>query len=380
MIAPEHSIVIGTPSAAPQAKRRIRIHFLDGIRGWAALMVVLAHLVRGIAEPSDPSFHHQYLRFLSDGSLAVYIFFIVSGFALSIGYFEQGRLEILTSSALRRYPRLTLPILMSSVLALIVLRLGWVFSHAAAVIAHSEFWLGTFYNFSPSLFDAFRFSFFDVYFDYDFTHTYNSALWTMSIEFSGSMLVFGLLAVFGKLNRVPIYLIAGAILAMLKSPLLAFVFGMALADAFANGRISQFEKASWAPFLSIVLVVSAIIFSTFSVDLPSDPRLLAIAALCIVSGITLCGRLRTFFETAASRLLGHLSFPLYLTHTIVIVSFSSYILVTLVSKGYTLHTSIIVLISASIPVCFVVAAAFSPVEYASIRLGHMFARVITQKL
>ena len=52
----------------------MRKHFLGGIRGWASLMVVLAHVLRGIAKPAVPSYDKKFLLFVSDGTLAGYIF------------------------------------------------------------------------------------------------------------------------------------------------------------------------------------------------------------------------------------------------------------------------------------------------------------------
>jgi peptidoglycan/LPS O-acetylase OafA/YrhL len=249
----------------------MRKHFLDGIRGWASVMVVLAHVLRGIAIPAAPSYDKKFLLFVSDGTLAVYIFFVVSGFALSAAYFETGKSKLLTNTALRRYPRLTLPIFLSSFLAFLVLQFGLVFSHQAAVFANSAFWLGTFFNFLPSFSDFLRFSLFDVYFNYDGTRTYNPALWTMSIELSGSMFVLGFLAVFGTVRRVPVYFVAMLIFCLLKSPLLSFVFGMILSELFTRTPKPRLSHKSIINLISCVAIIFTIGFSTFGGQFYGDP-------------------------------------------------------------------------------------------------------------
>ena len=51
-------------------------------------------------------------------------------------------------------------------------------------------WLGGFYLFSPSFFNAIKFSFFDVFVNYSSYTSYNSSLWTIKTEFVGSILIF----------------------------------------------------------------------------------------------------------------------------------------------------------------------------------------------
>lgn len=357
----------------------MRKHFLDGIRGWASLMVVLAHVLRGIAKPAVPSYDKKFLLFVSDGTLAVYIFFVVSGFALSAAYFETGKSKLLTNTALRRYPRLTLPILLSSFLAFLVLQCGLVFSHQAAVFANSGFWLGTFFNFKPSFFDLLRFSLFDVYFNYDSTRTYNPALWTMSIELSGSMLVLGFLAVFGTVRRMPVYLVAMITLSLLKSPLLSFVFGMILSEFFTQTPKPRLLQKPLINLASCAAIICTIVFSTFGGQFYGDPRLLSVAALLLVFSFTQIDLTRSFLEDRLSAFLGKISFPLYLTHTTVIVSFSSYVLVFLSSHGFSRQASVNYMVLTTIPLCLLVASIFSPVESAAIRLGYWFSSLFEKK-
>lgn len=66
-----------------------RIIALDSLRGLAALIVVFHHLDNVLDEDGSnkflgPIFHHSPLRILVDGRCAVMLFFVLSGFALSI--------------------------------------------------------------------------------------------------------------------------------------------------------------------------------------------------------------------------------------------------------------------------------------------------------
>lgn len=48
------------------------------------------------------------------GALAVYVFFVVSGFSISIAYVRGGSKRGVASLAVRRYPRLVIPVLAAS--------------------------------------------------------------------------------------------------------------------------------------------------------------------------------------------------------------------------------------------------------------------------
>src|SRR5205814_10095243 len=60
-----------------------RLTFLDGLRGWAAMAVLLFHVFILIFPPSN--FAAIMLRkfVLFNGAFAVMLFFVISGFALS---------------------------------------------------------------------------------------------------------------------------------------------------------------------------------------------------------------------------------------------------------------------------------------------------------
>jgi len=70
-----------------------RLKFLDGLRGWAAVFVLLYHVFcDGI--PFDAELGSQLKLFMPfNGGVGVFIFFLVSGFSLSIDYLARGDLR-----------------------------------------------------------------------------------------------------------------------------------------------------------------------------------------------------------------------------------------------------------------------------------------------
>ena len=75
-------------------------HFeIDGLRGWACVSVMLSHLFFGVFINVEPRFIPRDWRFLMEpflgGTLAVAVFFVLSGDVLSSGYWlNPSRLEL----------------------------------------------------------------------------------------------------------------------------------------------------------------------------------------------------------------------------------------------------------------------------------------------
>jgi peptidoglycan/LPS O-acetylase OafA/YrhL len=90
----------------------VRFRFLDGLRGWAAVVVLLHHLfIDGLPANSFMADRALWAKvFFLNGTLAVSVFFVISGFSLSIRYLETGDGRALGRIAAGRYLRLALPI------------------------------------------------------------------------------------------------------------------------------------------------------------------------------------------------------------------------------------------------------------------------------
>ncbi|QLI81979.1 acyltransferase [Chitinibacter fontanus] len=223
--------------------------YLDGVRGIAAFSVTLHHffyaflpaLIWGAAGNKGlifPQFEMAVaqtpLNLLWSGDFAVMVFFVMSAFVLTYRFFRDqhdpnfSRVSFLTSATLRRYPRLVLPIFAASLLVLVVIKMGGLFHQAAAQFSLSFEWLALQWD-TPkaSLLDVLRNSFLEVPFKPE--PRYNNVLWTICIEFYGSLLAFAMVATLGRQSwRAWAYLALGWYFG--NSPYLCFVMGVALAD------------------------------------------------------------------------------------------------------------------------------------------------------
>src|SRR6185312_17539398 len=96
-----------------------KIKYLEGLRGLAALSVILHHFLvafyplsyYGDNTPShlgniEMLYFQSPFSFLTNGNFMVAIFFVLSGYVLSDSYFRTGNKEVLISSTIRRFPRL----------------------------------------------------------------------------------------------------------------------------------------------------------------------------------------------------------------------------------------------------------------------------------
>ncbi len=315
----------------------------EAIRGLAALMVVVYHVItgfwpeiiyqKGAAWQAMPAWLRALVRFpgsrLWDGGMAVTIFFVLSGFVLSLSFFQRGSSKSLGSAALRRYPRLMFPVAASILLTFLLMCTGAMFNYRAGEFINqlqgntytpqsppweSSCWLMSWYQFSPSILSALRES---VWGAFTGVARYNLVLWTMPIELMYSFLVYGFLALFGGLrNRWLLYAILAALALVRDYPaavsgayfMLDFVLGMALCDVWTHNQRAWRLSLPLAPALG--LVVLAILATPFK----------PLTALIVIGATAASPRLQQLLSGRRFAFLGRVSFGVYLIHMMVFCS------------------------------------------------------------
>lgn len=359
-----------------------RLYFLDGLRGWAALMVVLSHLLVFFIAHTATAYQGWYWAFPSDGNLAVFIFFVLSGFALSIGYIQTGQSSIITSLCLRRYLRLTVPILCASLLAYL-LHVTHLFVNVDAGTMSGNGWLTGFYNFPPDLFTSVKFGVYDVYLNNAGAASYNPILWTMPIELFGSFVVFSICALVLHLKKRMIFLgFIFAYFVVTKNIFyLPFLCGIVIAICYHHREKTIFKRIN---LLLPLLILLAIYYSTTSLrgqNLPvprierGDFQSIA-AASALVFAAAFFAPFRKFLETPVSKYLGSISFPIYLTHFFVLCSFSSAVLMYLTVEGGDPEWNAHINVATSLLLCFLIAHFFRYVEHFSIFAARRFSELM----
>jgi peptidoglycan/LPS O-acetylase OafA/YrhL len=309
-----------------------KYHNLDGLRGLAALVVMIWHFSVGflpfLVGATIVGRHTPIDRLVSDtplflpfaGTFAVYIFFVLSGFVLSLSFFHKRDSSVLVSSAARRYFRLMIPAASSVILAYLLMRLIGNDAHLAASKTTGSYWLSAFWDFKPHLLTAIYQGVYGVFFT-NF-NSYNTNLWTMQNELFGSFMVFLFLGLFGKLARRWVFYLAFGLI-LLKTPYLAFLLGMAICDVWVNRP--DLKQLLTARVSTILLVAGLLlgswhvgwlnlynpVYGRFTLPMFNQAEMqvfvLIIAAACLILAVLRLGWLKRFFELRPLQYLGKVS-------------------------------------------------------------------------
>jgi peptidoglycan/LPS O-acetylase OafA/YrhL len=316
-----------------------KIVVLDSLRGLAALIVVFAHTAPVYLFRPSPHGPTPLLDLWHSHLFPVRLFFVLSGFVLSLAYLRTGDPATLRSAAIRRYFRLVVPILGSVFLVYLLLMTGPI---SPALVPRYQ----SMNNPIDAGLDALLDAFFRSVFAFDNEHTYNRALWTMSPEFFGSLFVFAVLALFGSMrNRWLIFtaiggfliargekwfvdFLAGLMLAVAVGPnvranggwMWAFVAlpALILADVgrpwlefHGLGRLASLGLDYWPTIASTMLIVAALRWRAWNRCLAAPPLVF----------------------------LGRTSFGLYLLHVPVLFALHSCVFIPMVEAGWHWKTA-----------------------------------------
>ena len=384
-------------------KQGNRLLALEGLRGVAALVVVLFHSLL-IFYPAfyygmNPAFallrnskvdgflYGNPLSVFLSGTFAVAIFFVLSGFVLTIGFFQTNDQAILRKLAAKRYIRLMLPALASIVLVWFLLSLG-LGAHKGQVAAISgSTWLANIWPLSPNLGNALMQGLRSIFSSGDVT--YNPVLWTMQYELIGSFLVF-LIAIIFKEARFRWVIYGLIILGTIQTWYAAFMIGLVLADLYSS-KTFPFSRPSKALMVFILFVglflggypyieVGGTVYQTMHIGWMSDVENQTVyltlgAALLLIATLTLPPVTRAFSSRPIST-LGKYTFSVYLTHmpVIFIVTTSLFLwLHTFMGFNAAAGVSIVM----TFPIIALVAYMFERyIDAPSIRLSGVFANWI----
>lgn len=349
------------------AQDKTRFHEVDGIRGWAALVVLLFHTFGEMLKFVVPDVNGSWFAPLLASDIAVAIFFVLSGDALSSGYFAGSGVKAIDRLLVRRYLRLTIPIFMSCLLTYFIMFAGLDFHMKASVILQRQDWLGQFLIFNESIIGFLRYSLISVYISHTRGLSYNPFLWTMSIEIVGSMLVFLLCYLWQRLKK-PQWVCFGLVvwLTAIGSFFALFFAGILLGYFRQQGSFEKLLCQRGHQYLSLAVVVGLIGVSIATAGMHKTAALMPLmllVAMVLVFCFYTQKHLKSFFCNEFSRFLGEISFPLYLVHFQVLISLMSWLIIQDYSiKGTIDQTAMLSFACIAVVVSIIVAWCFGLIE------------------
>ena len=352
-----------------------KVAYLDGIRGMAALSVFLHHYLLVFysayytADPATSHLHgleitygRSVLSVLSGGYFPVCVFFVLSGYVLSRKYFISNQSEVLVSGAYRRFIRLYIPVAFTMIIAFIMMKAGLFFNVPASGIQHSEWWFGNMWTFPHPLERLLTCLKNGTMFEGD--NAFDTTLWTMSIELTGSFFVFAYLALTHNTRNKQAALFLAFLFCVVtyNKPLAAFVFGISL--NYVEDAVPSLNPRRTGIIAGLLLILGLILGSfpdsgDFSGTIFGHfPGLFTKAAhwvhvsgaYLLVLAFVLSPRLQRFISLRVFRFFGYISFALYLLHPLVMGSLSCYLLLHMYPGiGYN-HAALYIFV-ATIAVC-----------------------------
>ena len=346
---------------------------LEASRGIAATIVLAHHFLLGFLPTVEPKIIGRWYYVFVNGTGAVHFFFVLSGFDLCWAYFRTGEINRLKEGFIKRWPRLAAPVLITTVTSFFLFYLNLYYFEGAGKLSQS-IWLSTFGgalkpDFHPSLLEAIKQGL-TTFVTGD--PNYNINLWTMKPEFMGSIIVFTTAAFISLVLSYKYLLISFFLFSSwalgIYSDIFPFIAGIFLSAYLA--RRQTYINIFYAIFLlllGIYLLGYAIPEKDYYwvrylsyLDIAAGKIEIVVHSIgssLIIFAITANSKVYESLNNRLCNYLGVFSFPLYLVHTLVICSFSSFVyiqfkhsidgqhLVALSFFGLTLIASIL----ASVP-------------------------------
>ncbi len=389
-----------------------RFQHLDGLRGVAAAVVVINHAINAFdfaLRTGSPAHSLTNWDIWLSGApcliplaanLAVCLFFAMSGFVL-VGAFDAAPIGFLPLLA-KRYTRLAIPVTCICLLSCALLAAGWMANKAVAAVTRSS-WLDEQFRQTASLADALRegawTSFFPVN---NLPDSYNTALWTMPIEFAGSVGMLlaccatkRLTRAAGHRKRACLVIFSLLYLAFFESYLGLFAAGALMRITIPTGCRQLTAK----PALPVALIAIGLFLGTIPVSQAAWPIFSAfpniripdwmpwpaqgpflwhtIGAVLMLGGLQSSALAKRALQSPPCQWFGKISFSLYLIHIPILMTLGCQAFLIARNLGASQAASAVAAVAVFFPAALLCAQAFTlAIDQPAIRLSGQLARRI----
>lgn len=366
----------------------------DGLRGTAALCVAISHFItaylptmmhkthpglfRGNDNPSIlfDIFTFPLVSIFYNGHFAVLIFFVLSGYVLTLPYFSNPSIykTILLKRLWGRYFRLNIPIAAAIAISFVIYQLGFYQNIPAGKISGSSGWFDLFYQPGLTALMAIKEA---VYSSITLGQSqFLPPVWTLKVEFIGSLYVLLFYILKPKNYLLLPIAIALILLHVVHRESSIYFFAIFFGSLISLARVNRKMK----PYLFFI----GIYFGGFqfeSVLYDYLPQILiwerktfynTLGAVFLTTSIV-SGFGEKFFTSRIIQFLGKISFSIYLLHFIILCSISSFLYVALPQGEVFLMLNFLIYLS----LCLISSRIFEVVvDHYSINISHQFASYV----
>lgn len=358
----------------PSMTQKHKLAYLDSLRGIASLIVVISHLSliyfpflhNFDSTPISDEFatqrwiHNSPFGFFYSGTSAVFVFFVMSGIVLSLS--ASSKNIPLYKNIAARYIRLGIPAAMSCLVAYF----AYVLVNHYHLVQSDNYINDAFEIKNAGFLNALYYGLVRSIFYLRGSMEYNPVLWTMAIEFYGSLALF--IAYKQKHPLRVMFVIAILFMAINTTVFLgifSFYIGMLIKEKF-----SEYKNNA----VSLLLIILGLYFAgihTSSLSYSYIANLAGkhsydifnfISGVLIVLGVMSNTTIQRFLSHSFLVWFGSLSFPLYLIHWATIYVFSN--LFYLYGFENSLINSVAIIV-----ISILIASIFIKVDTISIKLS-----------
>lgn len=300
--------MVNAETALRQRSSMVRIVELDSLRGLAACVVILCHL-RAPFISTNPQW---YLRPIFDGHVSVVLFFVLSGYVLSLPFWS-GREQVYSQYIIRRFFRIYVPYAAAVCFALIV----GVHLIGARLPLTPWFYVTWHTSFTPRLIAA-------QFFTIDTGGKINIAFWSLRYEMEMSIVIPVICRILDRLSIKNELLVALGIEVIGFAGVHAFtkwspryeVFGTVVwTSCFLLGGLLARERETIARAYSNLSRFARLLFVVCTLGMfYCGHDEFAIPGACGVIILAQNSRAKAWLRSRVPEYLGRISYSLYLVH------------------------------------------------------------------
>ena len=315
-----------------------KLEYLDGLKGLMAIFVVFTHYMlalfpkgyigfgSGVEENmKEEAAANLPWSLFSNSSISLYLFFAMIAVFIVLKYRRHGNdVSVLQRSAAGRYFQFLIPVFASTVLAFVLYQCGFLQYESMEQLTGAPWSLAivpTTNHIGWMLF----YGLFGIYFNNQVE--FLTVLWCMHIIFIGSMLTYGVWALFGNGRNRYLAAIVYLIIACALPDYFVFAVGGILGEIlYAKQKREEEGNDREKPWIGLVcILLGAILGLVPSAFLPEHVTLYltyALASGLILYGVLNCSWSRKLLLWKGFTGISKYGFSIILTHIFVLYSFS----------------------------------------------------------